>query len=149
MPEGTGLHPAFWLLGSNIKTVGYPKSGEIDVMELVNTGRGYHNAIHGPLLDDSSKSWKQSFDDDAPVNLSNDFHVFQVYRKEGLIRVGIDGKQVGEYSRDNMPPNAEWVFDGPMYVTLNVAVGGTWPGPVKPSTKFPAAMFIDWIRYWQ
>jgi beta-glucanase (GH16 family) len=148
MPEGQGVHPAFWLLGTEIETVGWPQCGEIDVMELVNSGATYHNAIHGPAVKNPDDGWKQSADGDAGVNLSEDYHVYQIYREPGTIKIGLDGRVVGFYSRSAAPAGADWVFDEPMYVVLNVAVGGEWPGPVAATTRFPATMSVDWIRYW-
>jgi beta-glucanase (GH16 family) len=149
MPEGNGLHPAFWLLGSNIDSVGYPFCGEIDIIEVVDTGQAYHNAIHGPLQADSSSQWQQSHDGDAGSNLADGFHTYQVYRDAGLIQIGLDGKKVGEYTKASLAADKRWVFDTPMYLILNVAVGGSWPEPVDSSTVFPAAMLVDWIRFWR
>ncbi|TPG31582.1 glycoside hydrolase family 16 protein [Mycobacterium hodleri] len=148
MPEGQGLHPAFWLVGANMKDVGWPQAGEIDVMELVNSGNRYHNAIHGPTVSNPGSAWKESADGDAGVNLADDFHVYQVYRAPGVVKIGLDGRVVGTYSRDSAPAGADWVFDQPMYVLLNVAVGGEWPGAVDQDTRFPASMLVDWIKYW-
>jgi beta-glucanase (GH16 family) len=149
MPEGNGLHPAFWLLGSNIDTVGYPFCGEIDIIEVVDSGEAYHNAIHGPLKADPSSQWQQSHDGDAGSNLADGFHTYQVYRDADLIQIGLDGKKVGEYTKASIAANERWVFDAPMYLILNVAVGGSWPKPVESSTVFPAAMLVDWIRFWR
>jgi beta-glucanase (GH16 family) len=149
MPAGRGLHSALWMLGSNIAHTGWPLCGEVDIVEIVNSGLLYHNAVHGPLVADSSDAWKQSNDGDAKSDLSRDFHIYQVYRRPGLIRVGIDGRIVGEYTASAVPAGARWVFDAPMYLILNVAVGGAWPGPVDSSTVFPAGMLVDWIRYWK
>ena len=148
-PEGQGLHPAVWMLGSNITSVGWPACGEIDTMELVNTGTVYHNAIHGPTAANSAIPWKQSADGAAGLDLASDYHVYQVYRQPGSMMIGIDGHVVGQYSKATMPAGAQWVFDGPMYLTMNIAVGGEWPGPVSSSTVFPATMLVDWIRFWQ
>ncbi|WP_319453695.1 MULTISPECIES: glycoside hydrolase family 16 protein [unclassified Mycobacterium] len=148
MPEGQGIHPAFWLLGTNIWTAGWPQSGELDVMELVNSGTSYHNAIHGPTVKNPEEAWKQSADGDAGVNLAQDYHVYQILRAPGTIKVALDGDVVGSYSKTSAPAGADWVFDKPMYVVLNVAVGGDWPGPVAAETRFPATMVVDWIRYW-
>lgn len=148
MPEGQGVHPALWLLGTNISTAGWPQSGEVDIMELVNSGISYHNAIHGPTVKNPDEAWKQSADGDAGVNLAQDYHVYQILRAPGTIKIGLDGDVVGSYSRTSTPAGADWVFDGPMYVVLNVAVGGDWPGPVAADTRFPATMVVDWIRYW-
>ncbi|NNE10145.1 MAG: glycoside hydrolase family 16 protein, partial [Gemmatimonadetes bacterium] len=49
LPVGQGIWPAFWLLGSNIDTVGWPECGEIDIMEyLGHEPRKVHGSIHGP-----------------------------------------------------------------------------------------------------
>jgi beta-glucanase (GH16 family) len=149
MPEGNGLHAAFWLLGSNIDTVGWPFCGEIDIIEMVDSGETYHNAIHGPLQADPSSQWQQSHDGDAGSNLADGFHTYQVYRDADLIEIGLDGKKVGEYTKASVAENERWVFDVPMYLILNVAVGGAWPRPVDSSTEFPAAMLVDWIRFWR
>jgi beta-glucanase (GH16 family) len=148
MPQGNGLHPAFWLLGSNITTVGYPLCGEIDVIELIDSGAMYHNAIHGPLQSDPENQWQQSHDGETSSNLADGFHTYQVYREADLIQIGIDGRKVGEYTRSTIPADARWVLDNPMYANLNIAVGGSWPKPVDESTKFPATMLVDWIRFW-
>jgi beta-glucanase (GH16 family) len=142
------LHPAFWLLGSNIKSVGYPLCGEIDVIELIDSGTKYYNAIHGPLQSDLSNQWQLSHDGEPSSNLADGFHTYQVYREADLIQIGIDGRTVGEYTRSSIPADARWVMDNPMYLILNIAVGGSWPKPVDPSTEFPAAMLVDWIRFW-
>jgi beta-glucanase (GH16 family) len=149
MPAGQGIHPAFWLVGENVESVGWPACGEIDVIEVVNTGREFHNAIHGPTTNDPTIPWKQSNDGPAEQDLTADFHTYQVLRQPGVITIGIDGAAVGQYRAETAPPDARWVFDAPMYITLNVAVGGVWPGPVRDSTPFPATMLVDWIRYWQ
>ena len=150
LPEGQGLHPAIWMLGENITAVGWPQCGEIDIMELVNTGTTYNNAIHGPTYADRKVGWRQASEAPAGTNLSSDYHVYQLYRQPGLIKIGIDGVIVGQYTRASIPPGAVWVFDdAPMYLTLNIAVGGEWPGSVAPDTPLPATMLVDSVRYWQ
>jgi beta-glucanase (GH16 family) len=42
-----------------------------------------------------------------------------------------------------------WVFDHPMFVILNVAVGGNWPGNPTGSSVFPQRMYVDYIRVYQ
>lgn len=148
MPAGPGIHPAFWMLGYNISEVGYPACGEIDIMELVNTGTMWHNAVHGPLKAAPAQKWQRSHDGPAGTDLAADYHIYQVYRAPGTIKIGIDGVVVAEYTSRAVPAAARWVFDAPMYLTLNVAVGGDWPGDIDASTPFPAAMQVDWIRYW-
>jgi beta-glucanase (GH16 family) len=150
LPEGQGLHPAIWMLGENIRAVGWPQCGEIDIMELVNTGATYNNAIHGPTSADPKVGWQQASQGSASGNLASDYHVYQLFREPGLIKIGIDGVLVGQYTRAGIPPDANWAFDdAPMYLTLNVAVGGEWPGPVAADTPLPATMLVDSVRFWQ
>lgn len=148
-PEGQGLLPAFWTLGSNIDTVGWPAAGEIDMMELLNTGTKFHNGVHGPSAADPRQRWNQAQEGSPGVNLAKDYYIYQLYREPGRVLIGINGQPVGEYRRDTMPAGAQWVFDGPVYALLNVAVGGNWPGPPNAKTVFPASMAVDWLRYWQ
>jgi beta-glucanase (GH16 family) len=141
-----------WLLGSNIESVNYPACGEIDVLEIVNTGKQAYSAIHGPQMDNPKNEWQQAkrvaglYSD---IDLAKDYHVYQVFRAPDKIVVGIDGRAVARFTRASIPPGAKWVFDAPMYLTLNIAVGGEWPGPVGPDTKFPATMMVDWLKLWQ
>jgi beta-glucanase (GH16 family) len=150
LPEGQGIHPAIWMLGENLRAVGWPQCGEIDIMELVNSGTTYNNAIHGPTDADQKVGWQQSSKGPASSNLASDYHVYQLYREPGLIKIGIDGVLVGQHTRASIPPGANWVFDdAPIYLTLNIAVGGEWPGPVGRNTPLPATMLVDSVRFWQ
>lgn len=144
VPRGTGLHPAFWLLGTDIGSVGYPGSGEIDVMEFINDGAKWHTALHGPT--GSGQHWQQSMSGDF-AGQSARFHTYGVFRSPGLIAMLLDGRVISVYTSASLPAGARWVFDKPMYVLLNLAVGGRWPGPVSPATDFPARMTVDWVRY--
>lgn len=93
-------------------------------MEMLADGRIFHTAIHGPTTV-SPGVWKQSTDGMlGGVDLSQDFHTYGIYREPGLVRVLIDGTVVGTYRRSEMPAGASWPFDNPMYLNLNIAVGG-------------------------
>jgi beta-glucanase (GH16 family) len=138
-PAGQGLWPAFWMLGADIDTVGWPQCGEIDIMEIVNTASTYNIAMHGPGADVEKKG---SIDD-----LSQDYHSYWVTRRADSVTVGIDTTAMATFTRESHPPGAPWVFDGPMFALLNLAVGGDWPGPPDASTPFPSAMIVDWFSF--
>jgi beta-glucanase (GH16 family) len=146
-PSGQGIWPAFWSLGSNVNNVGWPQSGEIDMMELPNVATTYHTALHGPFATPQQGAYSVSTSGPAGVDLSADYHNYWVTRQPGVIVIGVDGWVRGIYTRWSMPAGDQWVFDAPQYAILNVAVGGNWPGPPNASTKFPATMLVDWIRY--
>ena len=61
--------------------------------------------------------------------------------EDGRVVVGMDGKQVFHTSTN--------VINEPMYLMLNVAVGGNWPGAPNSSTPFPATMQVDYVKVWQ
>ncbi|MGV9713266.1 glycoside hydrolase family 16 protein [Gordonia sp. NPDC003424] len=146
MPRGGGLHPAFWLLGDDIGTVGYPASGEIDVVEFINEGSSWHTALHGPTV--TATHWQQTRAGAFPGgNPGDGFHTYSVFRAPGLISMSIDGRMVSVFTAATLAAGELWVFDKPMYVLLDLAVGGRWPGPVSRSTEFPARMLVDWVRY--
>jgi beta-glucanase (GH16 family) len=43
--------------------------------------------------------------------------------------------------------NGSWPFDqGPMFIILNLAVGGDWPGSPDATTVFPSSMLVDYVR---
>ncbi len=146
-PSGQGIWPAFWSLGSNVSSVGWPQSGEIDMMELPNVATTYHTALHGPSIPPQQGAYSVSTSGPAGVDLSADYHNYWVTRQPGVIVIGVDGWVRGMYTRWSMPAADQWVFDASQYAILNVAVGGSWPGPPNASTKFPATMLVDWIRY--
>lgn len=139
LPSGQGLWPAFWMLGSNIDSVGWPRCGEIDIMELVNTGSTFNVALHAP---DADVEQKGEIDD-----LSADYHDYWMTRREHSVTVGVDDKILATFTPNSMPEGSEWVFDKLMFVLFNVAVGGSWPGPPDDSTQFPAKMIIDWFAF--
>ncbi|MGY4708621.1 glycoside hydrolase family 16 protein [Mycolicibacterium sp. CBM1] len=140
LPAGQGIWPAFWMLGSNIADVGWPRCGEVDIMELIGTGTEYHVALHGPKADlvESGPS---------PVDLTAGFHTYWSNRSTERITIGVDDITLADFTPDALPAAAPWVFDTPMFVILNIAVGGDWPGPPGPSTPFPATMVVDWFRF--
>lgn len=139
MPAGQGIWPAFWMLGSDIDTVGWPECGEIDIMEIVNDATTYNVSLHAP---------NAKIGQSGPIpDLSADFHTYWMTRRTDSIVVGVDEGTLATFSPESLPPDAPWVFNGPMFVLLNVAVGGDWPGPPNESTVLPQAMTVDWVRF--
>lgn len=147
MPAGQGLHPAFWMLGNTLDEVGYPGSGEIDIIEIVNDGHRGYFSVHGPMTDPAAPKWKLSTNS-LGADLSADFHTYWVSKQPGLLIIGIDETPLAEFRPEQLPPGADWVQDNPFFALLNVAVAGEWPGPLDPAA-LPAQMTIDWVRFYQ
>jgi beta-glucanase (GH16 family) len=143
LPRGAGLWPAFWSMGTDIGEVGWPQTGEIDVMEWIGRQPSQvFGTIHGPgYSGGASFGGSRDFGRD----LSGETHTFAVEREPGEIRWYVDGILYHRATPSDVAPN-QWVFDHPFFLLLNVAVGGNFGGPVAPGTVFPQSMAVDYIR---
>jgi len=145
LPVGQGIWPAFWMLGADFPTVGWPKCGEIDIMEY----RGQvpsrvSGALHGP-----------GYSGGSPLGggysllsggFNEDFHLFAVEWTKNSVSWFVDGHLYMTKNTGNLPAGTDWVFDHPFFILLNVAVGGGYVGPPNSSTIFPQTMLIDYVR---
>ena len=145
-PYGPGLWPAFWMLGDNIGTTGWPRCGEIDIMEQ----RGQephiiHGTIHGPGYSGGNpvtKSYALAND-----RFDNDFHIYAVEWDKDKIDFFVDDYLYQRIGRKDVP--GEWVYDQPFFILLNVAVGGNYVGFPTAQTPFPQKMTIDYVKVYQ
>ncbi|MFE2415926.1 ricin-type beta-trefoil lectin domain protein [Streptomyces hokutonensis] len=142
IPRGQGMWPAFWMLGTDIGSVGWPNSGEIDVMENV----GYepstiHGTIHGPGYSGANGIG-------AAYTLANGaafadaFHTFAVDWAPNSIKWSVDGVVYETRTPADVGGNT-WAFNKPFFLILNLAVGGDWPGDPNSATAFPAQLVVD------
>lgn len=148
VPRGQGIWPAFWMLGADIDTVGWPRCGEIDVME--NVGREpstVHGTLHGPGYSGAG-GIGGAFSLPAGQRFADGFHEFAVEwdREPAAIRWYVDGRLYQTRTPADLPAGARWAFDHPFFLLLNVAVGGRWPGAPDASTELPQAMKVDYVR---
>lgn len=146
VPAGQGIWPAFWMLGADIDEVGWPRSGEIDIMEFrgqeVNV---VHGSIHGPgHFGGNAYSRRYVL---PQGRLDTDFHVYAVEWEPDEIRWYLDGQLYHVARRGEVP--GEWVYDDEFFMILNVAVGGNFVGPVGPGLTFPRTMLVDWVRVYE
>jgi beta-glucanase (GH16 family) len=148
IPRGQGIWPAFWMLGANIDQVGWPRCGEIDVME--NIGREpaiVHGTLHGPgYSGGSSIGGTYTL---ASGSFSDDYHVFAVEWRPGEVRWLVDESEYRRTTPADLPVGTTWVFDHPFFLLLNVAVGGAWPGDPDASTVLPQQMLVDYVRVYR
>jgi beta-glucanase (GH16 family) len=145
VPRGQGIWPAFWMLGADIDQVGWPQSGEIDVME--NIGREpqmVHGTVHGPGY--SGASGIGGAYTITTGAFADDFHVFSVVWSASEIRWLVDGTEYRRLTPSGLPSGAAWVFDHPFFMLLNVAVGGAWPGEPDSTLSMPQQMVVDYVR---
>jgi len=147
LPEGQGLWPALWTLGNNISNVGWPKCGEIDIMEMIG-GSGREKTVHSTLHWDDGNgyaSYGLSYTSTGK-NFHEKYHVFSIVWDENQIRSFVDNQQ---YFIIDITPPALSEFHNEHFFIFNVAVGGIWPGNPDASTIFPQQMKVDYIRVFQ
>jgi beta-glucanase (GH16 family) len=144
LPSGTGIWPAAWTLGQDIADVGWPRCGEIDLIETVGDARLALQTAHGPRGE--SGHWQSGPVVPVPAALSADFHTYSAECAEDRITFALDGVVTGVVHRDDVPADGRWPFAGPQYVLLNVAVGGSLPGPPDATTPAVASLVVDRVR---
>lgn len=146
IPAGKGIWPAIWMLPAKNNCRGWPRSGEIDIMEHV----GYNpDMIYGTVHTQSFNRMKgtQKGDSLKIKNVYDDFHVFAVEWRAEKIDFFIDGEKYHTFENTGSQNSDEWPFDQPFYMVLNVAVGGSWGGKFGIANDiFPNRMEIDYVR---
>jgi beta-glucanase (GH16 family) len=147
LPFGQGIWPAFWMLGINISQIGWPRCGEIDIMEMIGGGDGRDNCTHGTLHwdDNGKRSSGSAYTIDEGI-LHDEFRVYAIEWDEDKIEWYLD--DVLFHTVDITSPALE-AFHKHHFIILNVAVGGNWPGDPDLSTVWPQEMVVDYVRVYE
>lgn len=150
LPFGQGLWPAFWMLPTDNAYGSWAASGEIDILEAVNLnptnevfgtlhygGEWPENTSTGSSFTPSSNAWEQ-------------FHVYAVEWEAEEVRWFVDETHY-QTQNDWFSANADYPapFNQRFHILLNVAVGGSWPGPPDVTTTFPQEMQVDYVRVYE
>jgi beta-glucanase (GH16 family) len=151
IPSGQGMWPAFWMLGDNISSVGWPKCGEIDIMENVGKELGLvHGSLHGPTTTGAATDLTSTVSLPTGKDFAAAYHLYAVEWEPDAVRFYLDDTLYATFTANSVastPTTAgSWVFDHPYFLILNVAVGGSWPGPPDATTPFPQTMLVDYVR---
>ncbi len=148
LPTGRGTWPAIWMLGVNRREAGWPRCGEIDIMENVGFDPDMiHANIHTEAYNHVMKTNKG-----AGVRVAAphaDFHVYALAWSAEKMVFSVDGREYFTYTNEGTGV-AAWPFDQPFYLILNVAVGGGWGGRQGiDDAIFPQRMEVDYVRVYQ
>lgn len=138
LPIGNGLWPAFWMLGANFSTIGWPMCGEIDIMEHIN----YSAYVHGTIHYENNGHTYQGQQTWVDVT---EFQNYSITWDEEWIRWYVNDNIY--YSQNIFNGNgSKEEFHFPFFIILNLAVGGNWPGYPDANTPFPSSVFVDYVR---
>ena len=150
LAPGQGLWPAFWMLGRNIGDVGWPRSGELDIME--NRGSATSttsSAVHGPGYSGNTPFVHKRVLEQGRGTFTDAFHTFAVEWDSLTVRFFVDDTVHYEVRRSEVEHFGPWAFDQPFFVILNLAVGGHFDGDPGSDAIFPATMLVDYVRVYR
>lgn len=142
LAEGKGLWPAVWMLGCDINEVGWPASGEIDIMEYV--GKEPHKvftSLHTPSSHGKTVDTRKIFIED----IEKGFHTYKAVWTETYIEFFIDGNSVYKFVPKKYD-DAHFPYRKPFYFLINMAIGGNFGGPEVDDSIFPKKFYVDYIR---
>jgi beta-glucanase (GH16 family) len=157
-----GLWPAFWMMGNDISTKGWPYCGEMDIVEWGNSGGFGGNeetyfsaAVHWG--DNWSSHQYYSYATNNTYSVQDDYHIWKCLWTEDAMRCYLDDQEQPYFEAligDGYGPQP--YTHKPNHVLLNLAIGGDFPGILDPAkiTALPnsgstAEMYIDWVRIYQ
>lgn len=147
LPRGTGVWPAIWTLGTNINEVGWPKCGEIDIMEHVGKEP---EKVHANFHYQDPNTGEHTSDGKS-IDISNpydEFHIYSIEWNASKIKTYLDGElyhsfNISKASKGNYNP-----FRNPHYLLINLALGGSWGGAIDDQV-FPVNYIIEYVRVYQ
>ncbi|GAA3303659.1 hypothetical protein GCM10020218_101630 [Dactylosporangium vinaceum] len=149
VPSGRGLLPAFWMLGADVATAGWPDAGEIDLMETLGAAEPgvVHGTFHGP--DGSERGWERPFTARPAGGPDRGMHRYGLEWWPGVLQWSVDGVVQATLRQEDLGARQHWVFERKAYLLLDIAVGGRWPGTPPPATAFPQTMYVESVHWWR
>jgi len=163
IPGGQGVWPAIWMMPELSTYGGWPRSGEIDILETVNLGApcdvcegGRENRVFGTIhfAADAAGTHKQVSNSTPTPPSPDGFHVYAVEWSAEAIAWFVDGRQYAEAKavdwKRNDQAEGSSPFDQPFHLILNLAFGGRWPEGANAKgideAALPATLEVDWVR---
>ena len=146
LPKAQGIWPAFWMLGDNFNTQGWPQGGELDIMEHVGTNNITSGALHGPGYSGNTPITGH-LDHASPIEQS--YKTYAVEWDANGIRWFVDDINFYSVTRAQIEQYGQWVYDQPFWFLLNAAPGGKWPVDPDHADFSTQRMYVDSVRVYQ
>ena len=150
LPSGRGTWPAIWMLPDLGRYGGWPRAGEIDIMEHVGFDPDrVHSTVHTDAYNHIHGTHQG-----ASTIVSTARSAFNVYAVEWTpseIRGYVNGTQYFTFANERLTnsqaDDRHWPFDHPFHLIFNIAVGGAWGGQqgIDPNI-WPQRMQVDYVR---
>lgn len=142
LPRFQGAWPAFWMLGDNISSVGWPKCGEMDIMEAINNNNNIYSNLHWSYNNTTADTQGKAYN----VGDRTEWHTYGMIWTEKKAQFYVDDKIFQTYSITTDSQMEE--FRAKQFIILNLAIGGQWPGYEIDDSAFPdrSTMEVDYVR---
>jgi beta-glucanase (GH16 family) len=144
-PQGQGVWPAIWMLGDNFNTAGWPRCGEIDIMEFVGHDPNHVHATVHFSLDEKHKSSGSKLQTPAPYN---DFHIYVLEWNKDCMDFFFDDRKYHTFELKAADEKGENAFRKPQFLMMNLALGGSWGGKIDDAIM-PQKFLIDYVRVYK
>lgn len=145
LPQGGGVWPAIWMLGTNMTHLGWPACGEIDIMEFVGHDTNHvHATVHWRDAGQHQSSGRKLVVD-RPFD---DFHLYALEWFPDHMDFHFDKTKYHTFSLDKAGETAGTPFAKPQYLLINLALGGSWGGKID-DTILPQKYLIDYVRVFE
>lgn len=145
LPLGIGIWPAFWMLGSNISEVGWPKCGEIDILEYVGKEpKTVFTSLHTQDSHGNTINTKKT----KIEEIEQGYHLYAIDWTKEKIDFFVDNKLVYSFNPVSKT-EAIYPFNQSFFIVINMAIGGDFGGPEVDDSIFPQDFTIDYIKVYQ
>ena len=161
VPYAKGFWPAFWMLGANVRDVGWPGCGEIDIMEVFGHRRGRRSCstVHNPMHSWGTKDPLDGGCADLGADGQPAFHTWKLLWTPDAIAFFFDDDEetpIWMYERPDSSRGTELDADAfpytlPEYFILNLAVGGNGPAEEYDAAALARGVHleVDYVRVYE
>lgn len=142
-----GAWPAMWMLAEKGKYGAYPRNGEIDIMEHLNSDSIVYQTTHSYYTLNLKQTNNPPHSGKAKINV-DDYNTFGLEWYPDKLVFTVNGKETFTYPRKPDADASQWPYDQPFFVMIDQQLGGSWVGRVDIN-QLPVQMIVDWVRVYQ
>ena len=147
LESAQGAWPAMWMLPENNKYGGWPKSGEIDIMEHLNYDATIYQTTHSHYTVALKQINTPPHGGTAKIN-PDKFNTYSVEWYPNKLVFSVNGEKTFTYPKIKDVDSSQWPYDEPFYLLIDQQIEGSWVGKADPKT-LPVQMIIDWVKVYQ
>lgn len=142
-----GAWPAIWMLPFDRAKYHWPQGGEVDICERLNFDAFAHQTVHSPWTVNLRRTQNPPATKASPID-ADGYNTYGAQILPDRVVFFINGKPTFEYPKINGGAMGQYPFENPMYLLIDMQLGGDWVGEVNPA-DLPVEMAVDYVRFWE